>query len=476
MSTTPYPYQVEGVRLIHEKFNGRAFLCDSMGLGKTPQALWYARDHLPPNEKVVIVCPASIKWNWEAEIRKHLRASAEVLEGRTPGKAGRVRRGARFYVLNYDILGPGSGPDKTWCKFLRALRPGLVICDEFHYAKEPSAKRTRWVYDLCEGVEKVLLLTGTPMTNKPKELFTGLRLLRPDVFPNFRGFARRYCDPRLKPWGMTYDGATNTEELHQLLKSSCMIRRLKSEVMKDLPPLTETIVPLELTAAARKEYGKAEADFIAWLKETHPQRASSARKAERLVRAGYLKRLSGKLKLPAVKAWIDDFTAGTDEKLLTFGVQRDSVVLALADHYGRAATAVTGKVTGRDRQRCFDRFNTDRGCRLFFGNVVAAGVGWSCTSASTVCFAELDWVPANHSQAANRIHGQNRGVAGKASACYWLVGRGTMDEHLVKIIRDKQAVSDEVLDGVPRDAAANRVLDELEKVMLLSSKKKGVFK
>lgn len=252
-----------------------------------------------------------------------------------------------------------------------------------------------------------------------------------------------------------------------------MVRRLKKDVMKDLPPLTEVVVPLEMTPAGAKEYRKAEDDFIAWLRETYPQRATAARKAERLVRAGYLKRLTGRVKLPAVKQWIDDFRQQADEKLLVFGIQRDGFVLDLAQHYGRAATAVTGKVTGRDRQRCFDRFNDDKACTLFFGNMVAAGVGWSCRSASTAVIAELDWVPANHAQAVGRVHGQGRGVPGRPSMAYWLVARNTMDEHLVKIVRDKQALSDAVLDGVPRDKQKDKVLDQLEKVMLAAAKKGG---
>lgn len=437
-----------------------------MGLGKSPQALWWSQRYLKSGP-IIVVCPAYLKWNWQREAAKHTNLHAEILETTKPPKvASGMLSKDTVYVINYEILW-------HWLKFLKKLRPKLIIVDEGQYITNPRAKRSRAVKSLCEKSKHVLILTGTPFENYPVEMFTALNILCPKEFPSFHSFAHKFCGPRLKPWGWEFKGATNVPKLYRLLRKTCMIRRLKRDVLKDLPPKTRNVIPVKLYGDAQREYDAAEKDFIAWLQKTHPNKASRARKAERLVKVGYLKRLIGRLKLPAIKQWTDTFLMETKEKLITFGVQRDSVVEHLREHYSHTAVAVHGKIKGLKRQQSFDQFNSDKRVRLFYGNIRAAGTGWNCTSASKVAFAELAWTPGAHVQAEDRIYGLFRGVKGVAAMAYYFLGIGTIDEDVFRLIWEKHRVSNAVLDGDSLDAQ-NAVLDALEEILLRKGlKQKG---
>lgn len=461
-STKLYRFQRIGVRQI-ERFKGRVLLADEMGLGKSLQSLWYAKHYLDRGP-IVVVCPGYLKWNWQREASKHIDSHVEICVSRKPPKhAGRFLSRNAIYVVNYEIL-------KWWLPFIKKLRPRLVIGDEVQYISNPTAGRSKAFKALCKGVPHVIALSGTPFESRPVQFWFVLNILCPKVFPSFNKFAQRYCKPRLRPWGWEFKGATNTAELNRLLLKHCMIRRRKQDVLKDLPPKTRSIVPIHLEGTAKREYETAEKDFVTWLKKTHPNKANKARRAERLVKVGYLKRLIGRLKLPDIKRWTDTFLLETKEKLLTFGVHRDAVVLDLFSHYAdRGAVVVHGKVKGSKRQAAFDQFNTDKRVRLMFGNVRAAGTGWNCTSASKVAFAEIGWTPGEHVQAEDRIYGMFRGVKGVAAMVYYFLGVGTIDETIFQLIWEKQKVSSAVLDGEDMDDQ-EAVLDQLEEILI---KRKG---
>lgn len=457
--TELFKYQRIGVRKIHKVFDGRALLADEMGLGKTIQVLKYAKDHVDPGP-VVVVCPASIKWNWQREAAHHVGMRAEVLEGRTPDKSviRRMKQDRTIWVVNYDILGTPYGPINTWCRVLKALKPKLIVLDEAHYLSNPQAKRSKNVRQLCAGVKKVIAVSGTPLTNRPAELWSVLNIVRPDIFTNFRRFAFRYCKPSWTPWGVKYTGAARLDELHELLKETCMVRRKKSQVLNQLPAKTRVITPVDLPNM--KEYRKAEDEFVQWLRKTH-NKVIGGRAAERLVQMGYLKRLAGQLKLPIVRNWIDDFLVESSGKLIVFTCHT-AVVDDLVKKYGKQCVKVNGSVTGVHRQHAIDRFTTDKTCRVFVGNIQAAGVGWNGTVASTVLFAELDWKPATHTQAEDRVH--RIGQLNPATIHY-LIARDTLEEKLCKLLQSKQEVLDATMDGGKRDDTLD-ILDQLEAEML----------
>lgn len=454
--TTPFPFQIKGARFVN-KVGGRALIADEPGLGKTLQSLLYLDRH-PELRPAVTICPASVKYNWQREASTHFGMLSEVLEGTRPPDYGAIRTGTPLLILNYEILSPSKrGPG--WLDFIiNKIKPRAVIIDEGHYCSNRTTRRSKACNVLAKNVEAFMVLTGTPITNVPAELWHILHMIRPDEYPSFWEFARRYCHPRRTPWGWDFSGSSNLDELHERLKS-IMIRRKKEDVLKDLPDKTRTILPLDLSS--RAEYVKAEKDFMGWLRMRSPGKVKRAERAERLVKAGYLKRLAAKLKLPQVIEWTENFLAESDGKLVLFGVHK-KVIHTLYDRFKHLSVVVDGGVTGKDRQRAVDQFQNNPKIRLFIGNIQAAGIGLTLTAASTLAFMELGWTPGSMLQAEDRIHriGQKN-----AANIYYLVAKDTVEQRLLQIIQKKSAVFTTAIDG--GDAPKNfNIFDLLCKALL----------
>lgn len=469
MATKPYKYQKDGIRQIH-KFNGRALLADEMGLGKTLQALLFAlqREDLRP---VIVVCPATIKWNWEREAKVHIGMVAEVLSGQKPPKHP-WRYEPNLIVINYDIL-------PYWVNFLRDLNPRLIIVDEAQNIRNRKAKRTEAVTSLCRPYlqengklfrPKVVCMTGTAVTSETMNLFPILRILLPKIFRKkgaYNRFGERYSVKKArfrKPGRWDYKGARNTEELNKFLLRTCMIRRLKQDVLKDLPPKTRTVIPVEIKDY--KQYEKASKDFMRWFKTFNPARAGRAERAKALSELEHMKTMAAVLKMPSFINWLNDFLEDTDEKLIIFGIHK-KILKPLREKYRNISCFITGEVTGKARQVEIDKFNHDPKKRLMIGNLHAAGVGWSCFSASKTAHIELDWVPANHIQGEDRVHGVGRGMKNIPSQAFYFVAHGTIEEKICAINERKSNIAADILDGkktnVDRMTIHDQLFKELEK-------------
>lgn len=427
-----FPYQVEGLDKI-QRCNGRALVADEQGLGKTPQAMMYLAQN-PELRPAVIVCPAVTKFSvWERQASQHFGLRVDVLSG-TKGAAIRHWHNHKIVVVNYDIL-------HAWLYYLKAIDPKVVILDEAHYLASKGSRRTKCCQSLTDNVPHILALTGTPLTNRPSELWPTLNILWPREFPNFYAFAMRYCGAKRTRWGWDFTGSSNLQELHGKLGELGMIRRLKKDVLKDLPPKIRTVLHLPLPN--RKEYDLANTDFIKWAVQQGPDKLLTASRAEGLVKLGALKRLAGQLKLPLVMDWIDDFLVENSGKLIVFAVHR-AIVKTLRERYGEECVVVNGETDARARQAAVDKFQNDAKCRLFIGNIKAAGVGITLTAASNVLFAELEWSPASHMQAEDRPHriGQKNCVN-----VYYMIGEDTIESKLLKVLQRKQRMSSKILDG-----------------------------
>ena len=220
-----------------------------------------------------------------------------------------------------------------------------------------------------------------------------------------------------------------------------MIRRLKKDVLNDLPNKTRDVVPLDIEKPA--EYRKANKDFINWLKEKSVSKALKAAKAEKMVQMGYLKRLAAQLKMKQAIAWVDNFLESSDNKLVIFATHK-SVIKKIHERYKDISVVVDGSVSGKKRKWAVNLFQENKKIRLFIGNIKAAGTGLTLTAASDLAFLELDWVPGTHTQAEDRIHriGQT-----EHSNIYYLIAKGTIEEKLCGVIQEKQKVISNVLDG-----------------------------
>ncbi len=454
-----YDYQSEGIHQI-DAFGGRALLADDPGLGKSVQSFGWGHWRLRQGKATVIVCPASIKEHWRRECLNHFGRSAVILEGRKPQPdALKVPWKRPVFIINYDILG-NRNISASWSECLKtSLDVGLVIADECHRIASRGNISTKGVKHLVQNVPHFIPLSGTPLVNTPAELWSVLNMLDPEEFPNYHRFAARYCVPDYTPWGVKYKGARRLKELHRLLKEKYLIRRLKKDVLKELPPKVNIMVPVTLTKPEWQEYMRAETDFVNWLRKTRPEKAESARKAERLVKFNYLKQLIGQLKRPHVEQYVEELSY--HRKVLTFTWFVETCDL-LHKRFKSRAVKVDGSVTGRHRQAAFDRFTQDKDCDHLFGNIKAAGVGWPATVTDTVVFAELAWTPGDHIQASDRPHriGQKNTVN-----VHWMFVPGTLEEKLLKLIQDKQKALDGALDGLDDGEGDFRVFDLLERAM-----------
>lgn len=451
LQTEPYPYQWESLVKI-ELFDGRGLLALDPGLGKSLVSLLYAALH-PELRPIVVVCPASVKWHWQNEANHHLGIRCKVLEGRTPYRSDRMYKPNILWAINYDVL-------QDWLPFLQNLKPKLLIYDECHMLKSLTTKRTRACRKLAKGVKHILTLSGTPLVNRPAELWPTLNILRPDLFPKFVPFATEHCNYRVTPFGPEYKGAKKLPELHAKLSDSVMVRYRRRDVLPDLPPRSDHPVLIKLTDP-RGEYDKAVSGYVHWARDYRNLYSPNARN-EQVSQLTALKSICGRLKLPAVFDWIDAFLEGCDDKIIVFGWHRANVE-AVHARYGKRSVLVHGGVVGKKRQAAFEAFSKGD-ARILSGNIQAAGVGWPGQAANHVAFIELPWTPGELSQAAAR---PDRIGQTKPISVYYLLAKETIDEILLDVLRRKQQILTDTLDGgVSRKEdfdVYNQVSEQLQK-------------
>jgi SWI/SNF-related matrix-associated actin-dependent regulator 1 of chromatin subfamily A len=265
------------------------------------------------------------------------------------------------------------------------------------------------------------------------------------LFPNEWVYYQRYCKAHHNGYGWDFSGADHTEELHKLLVDSIMLRRLKKDVLKDLPDKVRSFIPIELTNT--KEYFEAESNFVAYIRRIKGREAAiKASAAEALASIEGLKQLAVTGKLNGVINWIKNFLE-VDGKLVVFATHK-FVIDKLMEEFKDIAVKVDGSVTGSERQSAVDQFQTQEHIRLFVGNIKAAGVGLTLTAASNVAFIELPWTPGDLVQAEDRCHriGQKYSVN-----IHYLLALRTIEERIVKILDSKRKVLDAVLDGIKTD-------------------------
>jgi SNF2 family DNA or RNA helicase len=459
------PFQAAGVAYACR--NKRTWIADEMGLGKSVQAL--ATVQKLGAYPAVFVVPASLKINWLNEGKKFFPGVRyQVLDGLN----AEVDPKAQGYIVNYDLLKAekSEGP-RTVLKpvglaaKLAALNPKSLVLDESHYAKERKTARSKACKALGKlpSVEVVLLLSGTPLKNRPIELAHQLDIMgRLGEFGGFMGFARTYCNAVRGPFGWDFTGSSRLVELNDRLRASCYVRRLKAEVLPELPPLVRTIVHLPIDNMA--EYARAEKSFLKWLREKKGDEAAlRAAEAETLVRINALRLLACQGKMSAIKSWVETGFVEQDRKLVLFAHHIEAQD-ALAEEFG--AQKIQGGVDREKVEAAKVAFNTGN-ANLIVCSLMAAGVGHNLHAdgkCSSVALAELGWTPADMEQAAARVH--RIGQTAESVEAYWLVGVGTIDEDMAELLAAKQAVCDMAADGKIKEnlgaqSIANEVINRL---------------
>lgn len=436
-----YPFQKAGIEYASKRT--MALVADEMGLGKTLQAIGVS-NLIPEIRKVLIICPASLKISWSREWKKWdvKDLHVEIVK--------KQFLPADVYVLNYDIL-------KKWRQEIREIEWDLLIVDEAHFLKSSKAQRTREVLggikrnadrEIVERVSPIpakrrLFLSGTPIVNKPKELWPMLQILDPTgLGSDWYNYAKRYCglwelkDRSGKRIGWKWDGATNLSELQDRLRSAFMVRRLKKDVLTSLPAKIRQVLTIEPNASAKKLIASEISSYEEYAKNLKGDESPAAFQTGSTVRK--------QLGLAKVKFIVEHLKEllNEREKIVCFAHHLD-VLDQLAGEFPGECVQLDGRTSMDARDQAVRAFQSDPKIKIFFGGLQAAGVGLTLVAASTVLFAEFDWVPGNNFQAEDRCHriGQKDCVN-----VQYIVFAGSLDERIASTDICKQEVIDAALD------------------------------
>lgn len=414
-----YPYQKVAVEFV-DRAGGRAMVADQMGLGKTATAIGYAHYH---NLKTLIICPKSVVVNWSREIERFTGKKTTIWT--TNEKMGRID--AQYHIINYDIV-------ERRADELRKAGFELLVCDEATYLKNKNTKRTKAVLGdykqrrLYPGIKTkhVILLTGTPVLNRPVEAFVLLNFLDKDRFSNFFHFTQKYG-------GWKGEDARNLDDLHHRTKD-LVIRRLKKDILTELPAKQRNELYVELTSAEQKEYQDLlNKLFRKWKVLGKPTIAEMPAIQNYLIER----------KMPRVIEMVDEMLS-QDRGVLIYSCYVDPLK-KLAKHYGNQAALVHGQLNTVERQKSIDALKAGKAkVGLFSIGAGAMGIDGLQHSIDTVIFLDRWWVPSVHEQAEDRLFriGQTKQVQ-----AYYMTCEGTIDEYMSTILREKQTMIDQVVDG-----------------------------
>lgn len=471
---SPYPYQAEGIA--YGLARRRLIIGDEPGLGKTLQAIGivHAADAYP----ALVICPSSLKINWAREFQRFTGLSALVLSSATLTTWPYLLSMGMHHmaVVNYeslrkyfvwDIRGPRTGyrlQDVVFSPHIKLFRS--VIIDESHRVKDPSAQQTILTRGIAEGKPYRILLSGTPVVNRPADLIAQLSIM--DRLADFGGRTRFLADYGGGEAARGPHRHAQTDQPHDLdklsgkLYSTCLIRREKSKVLTQLPPKTR--VDLVVTISNRDQYQLAQADLAQYLRQYTQCTDYDLRRKMRmqaLVRFMTLRSLASVGKVPQAIDFIRTFLA-SGQQLIVFCSLHDIV-----DYLHQAfpdAVTVTGRDSMLAKQAAVDSFQAGT-AQLIICSIKAAGVGLTLTAASNVLFCEFPWTYADCCQCEDRAHriGQRDAVT-----CYYLIGAGTIDRTLYSIIQRKKSVAAQIMatdDNIPQDEL---YFDELTSLFLAS--------
>ena len=406
--------------------NDKYILADDMGLGKTTSTVIASIEM--GIEKVLIICPASLKINWEREIQNYTEKFISIIEGKK-------WEPSEYTIINYDILKnfhDPKYPDKS-----EILNYGfdLIVMDEAHYVQNKKAQRTKIVNDIANKIGKVWLLTGTPMTSRPMNYYNLLDLVDSPVAENWMAYAIRYCAGyqfsvgSKRVWNVS--GASNLEELRDRTKPQ-VLRRLKEDIL-DLPE--KIITPVYLRTKS-KEYKKLMGEYYDWYNSSEDSNSLT-------IQFSKLMKVRQVIAEEKIKDTIEIAQNIIDQgkKVIIFTNFTDTLN-KINEHFGKESVKLDGKMTKPKRQESVDEFQNNDDIKVFVGNLKAAGVGITLTAAEAVIMNDLSFVPADHSQAEDRAYryGQKFSVS-----VYYPILENTIEGIIYNILTKKKNIFETVM-------------------------------
>ena len=439
----PLSHQKEAI----EKLVGsrRFILADDMGLGKTTSTIIAALE--TGSKKILIVCPASLKINWEREIANYSDRSVYIAEGK------KYSTEADFVIVNYDILKNFHDiKDKDNSLFSQSNFE-LVILDEAHMISNSQAQRTKIINNFVKQIKRVWLLTGTPMTSRPMNYYNLLSIIESPVAQNWMAYAIRYCQGyqfragNRKVWNVT--GASNLEELRDRT-SKQILRRLKEDVL-DLPDKIITPVYLRTTS---KEYKELMGEYYEWVNNKKEGSSSLTVQFSKLMK---VRKVIANEKVKQTIEFVENIIE-QGKKVIIFTNFTDTLQL-IHNHFGKQSVYLDGSCSKVQRQFAVDQFQENEKIKVFVGNLKAAGVGLTLTSAEVVIMNDLSFVPAEHAQAEDRAdrYGQKNNVL-----VYYPIFENTIEGVIYDILNKKKKVIGTVMGDEVSDNAGDVVEEILD--------------
>jgi SNF2 family DNA or RNA helicase len=439
----PLNHQKEAIeKLVGSK---RFILADDMGVGKTTSATIAAIES--GAKKILIICPASLKINWEREIRNYTDRSIFICESKN------FSLDHDFIIVNYDILKNFYDLKDKENSMIGKLNPDLIIIDEAHYIQNGQAQRTKLVNHFSKKANRLWLLTGTPMTNRPMNYFNLLQLIESPVAQNWMAYAIRYCQGyqfkagNRKIWNVS--GASNLEELRDRT-SKQVLRRLKTEVL-DLPEKIITPVYLRLKS---KLYEGLMGEYFDWYRTKSEESKSLTIQFTKLMKVRQViaeEKIQHTIEL--TQNIIDQ-----EKKVIIFTNFTDTLN-RIADHFGKQAVRLDGSSSKPQRQYAVDQFQENDKIKVFVGNVKAAGVGLTLTAAESVIINDLSFVPGDLSQAEDRAYryGQKNNVL-----VYYPIFENTIEGSIYDIVNSKKSIIETVMgDNLDKGDIVEQIMNKI---------------
>jgi SWI/SNF-related matrix-associated actin-dependent regulator 1 of chromatin subfamily A len=442
----PLEHQKESIQKLVE--NKKFILADDMGLGKTTSTIIAALE--TGAKKVLIICPATLKINWKREIENYSDKSIFISEGKS------FSTEHNFVIINYDIIKNFHDTKKKDESQIIAANFDLVVVDEAHYIKNPTAQRTKLINDIAKRVDRLWLLTGTPMTSRPMDYFNLLNLIESPVAKNWMAYAIRYCSGYQfnvggrKVWNVT--GSSNLEELRDRTVG-LVLRRLKENVL-DLPEKIITPVYLRLKS---KAYEEVMGEYYDWY-DKNPEESKSL--TVQFTKLTKVRQIIADEKINETIEIAENIIE-QDKKVIIFCNFTDSLN-KICQHFGKAAVKVDGSMSKPERQHSVDSFQENEKVKVFVGNIKAAGVGLTLTAGEAVIMNDLSFLPSDHAQAEDRAYryGQKNNVL-----VYYPIFENTIEGIIYDILNNKKQVIATVMgDNQNTSDTAEEILKRINEI------------
>lgn len=434
-----FTFQQDDIIKAITKFNGKCFLAHDMGCGKTMISLGVVSHYYTTESRHLIICPSYLRTNWWKEVNTWLNTTVQVIF-KTKDV---ISETTKFIIISYDLA-------VRKLDTIKAIEWKTITCDESHYIKSRTAKRTKLLSPILQKCDHVLLLSGTPALSRPCELFTQLQALFPKTFKQYSMFAQRYCDLKKTVWGWDSSGSTNPDELSLLMQQS-MIRRLKKDVLKDLPPKIRKQVSVPLSKLESKELSKHFKDLRAMNEILNkatvstPENRDLAFQRQSLVSEMFRATARAKLKgvCEYVKGVLQD---NSDQHIILFGfhqITMNSLEELIHNQIKEPFIRIDGNTPQLERQGLVDDFQAPNGPRIAILSIGACNAGITLTACHYTIFCELTWTPSLLLQCEDRTH-----RIGQEHVCHYdyLCAEDSLDERVLNKIQNKFGLLDQIID------------------------------